>query len=755
MDEQQKLLRQAADLQLDVNLLHHSVSGITDEGLFGGSNKKLNMDKHGNVILTRVAKDETQLSKNWVNTTLEELEKTSLFHGGGNGLPTSGFSDWADSFGVGQGDDRLISRFTIPKNDFLKGIKEGNVYLGNIGEGEFVLNPKWSKDYLTHVNNRSASVADDNSIVSKGIKSIDRSSDINLNLDTPNTQGYSETSEKLLRLLNVVPEKNNDNSFKSFFKNSTLKSFDTETTGLDTENPDFRKRSKIWQLGLATEGIDGVEAHVNPFFIQNEKGELNQAPKMRESFVKDAMKTSVGEFSKKAYEQGNFNSFFQMYESDTLKSLNQGITDTIGSIKTSDVVILQNMNFENRILKSSLEQGLIDPKLYTSIADRMNTVELDLVTSEVRSLFQRPPEVQRKMREADMLFHTQYLPNKDEHTFQQYKNTVNEAVNEYVKIINNPDRVGAVAVELQDVTKAFLANAADRGFIPKQTAILGLNMDFLTKTILNDTEKHTALSDSKQTISLFEKMMSMNTELKENKVSNETIDILKNIKKHQPEEANKRFITAVKSTISDFNLKGSSKISDSLSWYNPEVKLRQKTATGFESVLLPRLETTKKEKTTSLSKALGNTLDRYSMYNEDLLGFNRKDYINKVLDDYSNGATFSQLQSRVEKDSFEYAKIPKSASGEENIIASSIRQSVLERESYWKEPTTLFGKHVTRKTKATVLGGIGAGLAYMAFQGKPAPNEKDYSNVSQQFYDDQYLGTAFVDFKERNKHYMM
>ena len=43
----------------------------------------------------------------------------------------------------------------------------------------------------------------------------------------------------------------------------------------------------------------------------------------------------------------------------------------------------------------------------------------------------------------------------------------------------------------------------------------------------------------------------------------------------------------------------------------------------------------------------------------------------------------------------------------------------------------------------------------MAFQGRPDPVEKNYDNVSEQFYDEQYLGTAFVDFRERNKHYMM
>ena len=59
------------------------------------------------------------------------------------------------------------------------------------------------------------------------------------------------------------------------------------------------------------------------------------------------------------------------------------------------------------------------------------------------------------------------------------------------------------------------------------------------------------------------------------------------------------------------------------------------------------------------------------------------------------------------------------------------------------------------KTRNKVLIGGALGLGAMAMTTRPAPVEQDTSNVSENFYDEQYLGTAFVDFKERNKHYMM
>ena len=48
---------------------------------------------------------------------------------------------------------------------------------------------------------------------------------------------------------------------------------------------------------------------------------------------------------------------------------------------------------------------------------------------------------------------------------------------------------------------------------------------------------------------------------------------------------------------------------------------------------------------------------------------------------------------------------------------------------------------------------VAAGLGYMAM--KDSPRKEDTNNyVSQEFYDDQYLGTVFFESENRNKHYM-
>ena len=69
------------------------------------------------------------------------------------------FSDYSDEVPV------QYIKFKIPEKDFLTGIVEGNIYLGNVGEGEFVLNPYWAKNYLSSINGEAATITKDGKII--------------------------------------------------------------------------------------------------------------------------------------------------------------------------------------------------------------------------------------------------------------------------------------------------------------------------------------------------------------------------------------------------------------------------------------------------------------------------------------------------------------------------------------------------------------------------------------------------------------
>lgn len=546
-----------------------------------------------------------------------------------------------------------------------------------------------------------------------------------------------------------------ENSVKNFFGNKKLKSFDTETTGLDSTNTNYSKRSKIWQLGLAIEGASGVEEHTSPFFSSNADGSLRHSSKMAKPFVESSLKHSNGRFSEQAFEQGNFNTLVDMYGKNTLSSLETSLNNTLGKVNSSDVVVLQNMNFENQMLKSSFEQGLIGSDQYQALSEKMYTVDLNKDGS-VNTLFQRPARVQSLMRQADMLYHTEYLNNLSEDSFQIYREKVNGAIAEYSSAINNEKRVGAVAFELQDLSKAFLANGANRGLLDKSTVTLGLNVDFLSRAILGRSETHTALQDSEDTLDLFRKMWSMNAELESGvELSPETNKIMATIKEQQPSEINKRFISSVRSVINDYKDRGYTNIGDKYTWYNPEVTLKEKTTDGAVTSVLEKLSTTSKRQEPDFKVAMNNVVSRFSRYTNNIEGVDREAFVGDIVKDFDSGADFKTLHKKVDNDYFNHKTNLSGSATTENVISEAGRKATEKTASFWDESTTLFGKEMKNKTKATILGGIGVGLATMAFTTKPEPNFSNSNNVSDQFYDEQYLGTAFVDFKERNKHYMM
>jgi hypothetical protein len=146
------ILRQVGTLSNDLLGGHHPAVpdiGLAD-GTFAGSGT-LNMDQEGNVILTRVADSEDHLTKKWVSVDTKEMIDTSIYHGGGQGLPTSGFAKWTDSFGSTR-ENKVVGTFRIPAKVFLEMVKRGDAVLGNIGEGEIVLNPAAAKQYLLNAD---------------------------------------------------------------------------------------------------------------------------------------------------------------------------------------------------------------------------------------------------------------------------------------------------------------------------------------------------------------------------------------------------------------------------------------------------------------------------------------------------------------------------------------------------------------------------------------------------------------------------
>ena len=134
--------------------------------------------------------------------------------------------------------------------------------------------------------------------------------------------------------------------------------------------------------------------------------------------------------------------------------------------------------------------------------------------------------------------------------------------------------------------------------------------------------------------------------------------------------------------------------------------------------------------TSDFNKSMDEIVNRYG---------NRSDissYVESIKDMYANNKTFEEIgnahkvSASLGKDQFNKIKIP-----EKGIQIKTIATD-------------------ERMPKSLKIGlAVAAGLGYMAM--KDSPRKEDTNNyVSQEFYDDQYLGTVFFESENRNKHYM-
>lgn len=517
-------------------------------------------------------------------------------------------------------------------------------------------------------------------------------------------------------------------SIYDFFEN--LASFDTETTGVDT------KKDRVWQAGFTKKGID-AQVVVNPFFDLDSKSNEFLPKKLSNWQFSNDIRFSNGKFSEEASLRGDFNDMIREHRIGTLSnSLSDTLDNTLGNLSRGDVLVLQNHNFENKLIQQGYTDGLIEKTTYERLQEKMEytTIGKD---GGINGLLTPPTAALSHTRDATFLYNAKYLDattNKRE-VFNKYTATLNKAMDAYRSSIEAPNR-GAVVVEQMDVTKALYANAIQAGLMDSQHAQVGLKMDFLTNALYGRVEKHTALSDSKDTLEVFRDTWRMVDELRTNKVSDKTKKILVSINDQQYKEVHGQFMDSVTSVLKDFEAKGFTKYSarGNVSIFPTHV---HEATTGNINILRGQ-SSGFNSKITVLDTALDNILSRYSQHgNTDV----REAYIDTVKKSFaSKGLDKTIILTEVTKDNFNLDSLPTG-------------KPVSTNSSWWAEPTELLGRQMSRKAKVSIIGGTILGLGYMWGKDSPEKQEEN-SYVSQQFYDEQYLGTQFVNFNERNKHYM-
>ena len=419
---------------------------------------------------------------------------------------------------------------------------------------------------------------------------------------------------------NIQDHANNRRSFSDLSK-ANLFSFDTETSGVNPET------AQIWQYGYAerlagSSSFTGSNYHVNPFG--------------NKSLVAQDLIDMNGDFSKKAFKQGNFTGILQDAVSGLLEKNTHtgGLLEALARVNTGSILVMQNMDFENNLLREAFERGDYKQSVFTDLQNKMATSVLDSRLERTNNLLQRPSSVEGIMREADFTYHTQFSKYRDESSFKKYVGLLNQAFDEYDSIIKTTTSTSKIPViELMDISKTFLANLGANNLIEKETSMLGLNIDFLTRSFYGRVEDHTAFSDSRDTIELFEDMFRHTKDMRNGIITDELKELAGRIKGNQAGEVNRRFVASVSSTIQDFITRGYTKGRASKdSYYTPEQILRDNETNKIRDLPKISIGTKAKQTVTSLEEALNAQIAKYQdMYVDDIDGFSRQGFVKDLL----------------------------------------------------------------------------------------------------------------------------
>lgn len=111
--------------------------------------------RNGNVVFTRIADSYEHLLKiSQTSNGIDDLYQTTLHHWGGNGVPTSAFDDWNESFWTWK---NVVWIFEIPVKDLIQLFENSQAILWNIGEWEIVFAPQSIQKYLKDYHERNMS----------------------------------------------------------------------------------------------------------------------------------------------------------------------------------------------------------------------------------------------------------------------------------------------------------------------------------------------------------------------------------------------------------------------------------------------------------------------------------------------------------------------------------------------------------------------------------------------------------------------
>lgn len=458
--------------------------------------------------------------------------------------------------------------------------------------------------------------------------------------------------------------------------NDRIISLDIETTGLQTTDP-------IWSVGIATQGTRKKDRELFLSGITKSKDKLTA--------IDDLFNLHAGSFGQDQLQSGAFEAFGKAAESSKTKSFNAAIKDLTDMAGQADVLLIQNVNFEDRFLSSQIEpkakQALTD-KLYANTPSSRRRLFNESVDIEnARALTKASAETLKQSLKdgSDVAGYTA----KHSAASQKLMDTISTS-------ITDAKAAGKIAVvDLLDITRSTYAVAAEKGLLnPAHISMLS-NMDFITRGLLGRPETHRALMDGQDQIHAYNIFKDGYDELLKTGKFTPDLQKLADSVDAGFHEVNYNFLKSMRSHIDDIGAKG---------------------------------------KPATVKDAATTALARLDHVDEGLNNFSREAYSTSLF-----GKSKTEALDQINSDL--------------KTIQGGGHSDVIDRN--YHTPTLPKKENMLSTKAKIGLGAVAVvGLGIVSTLGDTSKKEQKH-NTYNELYDEQYVGTALADWQDRNKSHRM
>lgn len=488
---------------------------------------------------------------------------------------------------------------------------------------------------------------------------------------------------------------------------------DMMTINIDLETLGVNIKDQVYS-GAVYSNTQGTERSAQSFFnIDN-----GNYPSNTTVGLEDYLKTRHASqfFGMKQAERGSLRGWAEAVANQQTSGMNEYVKSIMDMHKEGNngsILLAQNLQFENRALSNAFLTGQVGQPF----TELMNSI-VNRETSKPTSLLEASGISQLNWQRRDILMDAvrpSYLGNNKQglnESLSSYYAKSMEIIDNYEDNIGKARATGGIAlVDLMDYSKAVYAHGAVQGKIDPRMLQYGNKVEYLAQTLLGETETHEALSDAKHQDRLFKILSNEVAQMREKGLS-------------------------YQSPIVDKLANG----------FESERVLEKQVKSSAISFVREYLENNPKD--LSLEGIKTKSLKEFEHKNRFLIqsgttqGFNFRDF-RKDLDGIIDQAYNSQSNETIDRDALLYALEDRLDNYKHTPSAPKVNLS---------ETLPKFSKNTAMK-----IGAVGATLfaGSMIFGGNKEEQQRKKYNTYDELYNNQYYGTQFADWENRNNSHKM